>query len=273
MLHALGSSGDRIDLAYASPPYNVAKAYEKKRLSFKAYVAWQREVLTECVAHLAPGGSVIWQVGTWIDPTGGVHPLDIPVFGILEDLGLMPRNRIIWAVGHRLHPTHRLSGRHESLVWFQREGNDGSHPFNIDAIRVPQLYPENRHYKGPNRGQLSCHPLGKNPSDVWLDIPQLNASHVERTDHPCQMPLALAVRAILMTTKPGDLGVHPFAGACTTVVAALMHGRRAAGADLSEEYLGMGALRMAQLRDGSLPYRRAAMPIRSQRSTRGRSVA
>jgi len=259
MVRALATACTPIQLLFGSPPYNVGKSYESP-MPYGDYVAWQREVLTGCVSHLAPGGSVIWQVGMWIDPQGGVHPLDMPIFTILTELGLKPRNRIVWTVGHGLHATHRLSGRHETLVWFQRPSDAGAYPFYLDDVRVPQRYPAKRHYKGPHKGELSCHPLGKNPGDTWDDIPQVKASHVERTGHPAQMPLALAERAILMTTREGDLVVDPFAGACTTVVAARMHNRLAAGADLKDEYLALGARRLEQLRDGTLPHRPAGKP-------------
>lgn len=130
---------------------------------------------------------------------------------------------------------------------------------------MPQPYLNKRAYHGPNRGMLSGNPLGKNPSDVWTDIPQVHSSHPERTGHPAQMPLALAERAILMTTKPGDLVVDPHAGAGTSVVAAVRVGRTAAGADLSAEYLAMGVERLQQLRDGTLKHRPAGEPIRPRR--------
>ena len=70
-----------------------------------------------------------------------------------------------------------------------------------------------------------------------------------------QYLVGLVERAILMATRPGDLVVDVFTGSCTTVVAALLHGRRAAGADLNAPYLAMGQERLRQLAAGSLPRR------------------
>lgn len=253
MVRTVGRGSAPVRLIFSSPPYGIGKAYEE-RMPLRRYLAWQTDVLGTCVQHLAPGGSLVWQVGTWIDrDRHAVHPLDVYLFPVLLDLGLTPRNRIVWASRHGHHATTRLSGRHESLLWFTKEDADGDYHFDVDAVRVPQVHADKRHYKGPKRGELSCNPLGKNPGDVWDDITPVKANHPERTGHPAQMPLALAERVILMTTRPGDVLLDPFVGAGTTVVAAQRLGRQAAGADLNADYLAIGQRRLAQLSSGTLP--------------------
>ncbi len=253
MLRALGQRSTPIQLILASPPYGIGKEYEV-RMALDEYVAWQTDVLRTCVTFLSEGGSIAWQVGNWVDRgRGGVHPLDVYLFPVLKQLGLTPRGRIVWTVDHGHHARYRLSGRYETVLWFTKDRPDGGYLFDLDAVRVPQLHPRKRHFKGPKKGQLSCHPLGKNPGDVWTDICQVKANHRERTKHPAQMPLALAERVIQMTTGIGDLVVDPFAGACTTVVAARRLGRSAAGADLCAAYLAIGEERLAQLTAGTLP--------------------
>ena len=61
-------------------------------------------------------GSVFWQVGSFSD--GGVLiPLDIRFFPIFESLGMLPRNRIVWARQHGLRPEEvLLSIRDDPLV-------------------------------------------------------------------------------------------------------------------------------------------------------------
>ncbi|MBV8488973.1 MAG: site-specific DNA-methyltransferase, partial [Candidatus Eremiobacteraeota bacterium] len=53
---------DSIKLVVTSPPYNIAKAYERKKLTLDAYVEGQSHVLQECVRVLHPEGSICWQV-------------------------------------------------------------------------------------------------------------------------------------------------------------------------------------------------------------------
>jgi adenine-specific DNA-methyltransferase len=126
--------------------------------------------------------------------------------------------------------------------------------FNLDDVRVPQKYPGKRYYKGPNKGQLSGNPLGKNPSDVW-DIPNVKAKHVEKTDHPCQFPVALPQRLIKALTLPNALVLDPFMGSGTTAVAALLEGRRFVGAELLKEYYDISVERIKDAASGKAKVR------------------
>lgn len=253
MVQALGRP---VDLLLSSPPYGIGVREYEDRRPLEEYLEWQRQVLAACIPCVATNGAVIWQVGTWVDHrTGAVFPLDIEFVPMLRELGLTLRARIAWVVGHGLHATRRLSGRYETALWLTKSAARGGYTFDLDPIRVPQRYPGKRHHKGPRRGQLSCNPLGANPSDVW-EIPQVKHNHRERTGgHPCQMPLELASRLVLMASRPGDLVCDPFAGTGTTVVAAAKHGRCAAGADLRREYVEIASERLDQLRSGTLPER------------------
>lgn len=246
-----------VQLVLTSPPYNVGKSYEK-RISLEAYVAGQRAVIKECVRVLQPGGSIAWQVGPHITKQGEILPLDLllhPIFSECPDLRL--RNRIIWHYAHGLHGTRRFSGRHETVLWYTQ---GDKYTFNLDSVRIPQKYPGKRAYKGPRKGEFSGHPLGKNPGDVWV-FPNVKGSHVEKTVHPCQFPIELAERLVLALTGPGDLVVDPYIGVGTTAVAAAMHGRRAAGADLVREYIEIAKDRLRRLGKGTLKFRPKERPV------------
>ncbi|MCL0184432.1 site-specific DNA-methyltransferase, partial [Klebsiella pneumoniae] len=107
--------------------------------------------------------------------------------------------------------------------------------FNLDEVRIPQKYPGKRSYKGPNKGQLSGNPIGKNPSDVW-DIPNVKANHIEKTIHPCQFPVTIPQRLIKALTNKNGLVLDPFMGSGTTEVAALVEGRRFVGSEIQKSY-------------------------------------
>ncbi len=65
--------------------------------------------------------------------------------------------------------------------------------------------------------------------------------------HFAVMPDRLAERCILAGCRPGGLVLDPFAGSCTTGMAALKLGRRFVGIDLSATYLGLALrTRLAQ---------------------------
>ncbi len=237
-------------LIVTSPPYNIGKKYEK-RLVFEHYLEQQEQTLKEAARVLAHDGSLCWQVGNHVSTDGEIFPLDVYIYQICKSLGLKLRNRIIWTFEHGLHCKNRLSGRYETIVWFTK-GN--KYVFNLDPIRVPQKYPGKRAFKGPNKGQYTCNPLGKNPGDVWV-IPNVKHNHVEKTAHPCQFPIELVERLVLALTNPGDLVLDPYLGVGSAACAAVLHQRRAAGADLNVDYLNIASQRVELAVQRRLPRR------------------
>jgi adenine-specific DNA-methyltransferase len=208
-------------LVVTSPPYNIGKAYDD-RLSIADWTSNQAEVIAEAARVTNDNGSLCWQVGNFVGG-GEIIPLDSIIIPLMRDIGLKMQNRIVWSFGHGLHCRHRLSGRHETVVWATKGDN---FTFNLDAIQVPQKYPQKKHYKGPKRAQLSGHPLGKNPGDVW-DIPNIKHNHPEKTLHPCQFPETLIERLVASLTNKCDLVVDPYAGSGTTGAVAQRLDRRA----------------------------------------------
>lgn len=243
-------------LVVTSPPYNIGKKYERKR-SFEDYIEEQATVIEACERILRVGGSICWQVGNHIAGPSEIMPIDIALYPIFAGLGLKMRNRIIWHFEHGLHCTKRFSGRYETIIWFTK-GDD--YHFDLDPVRVPQKYPGKKYYKGPKTGQYSANPLGKNPSDLWI-IPNVKHNHIEKTSHPCQFPVELIERLVLSMTKPGDLVVDPYMGVATAAAAAILHDRRAAGADTEKEFVEIGRDRVMQAAAGVLKTRPRERPV------------
>lgn len=246
---------ESMQLIVTSPPYNIGKEYEKKT-TLDVYIEEQAACIAEAVRLLHPAGSVCWQVGNHVD-NGEVFPLDIILYNLFKNHGLQLRNRIVWAFGHGLHCTKRLSGRHETILWFTKSDQ---YIFNLDPIRVPSKYPNKKHFKGPNKGKLSSNPLGKNPSDVW-DIPNVKSNHVEKTDHPCQFPIGLVERLVLSLTDEGDSVLDPYMGVGSAALAALKHGRSAYGCDFEQRYVDIAWERIHALRAGNLRTRPMYKPV------------
>jgi adenine-specific DNA-methyltransferase len=221
---------ESVDLIVSSPPYNLGKKYEARK-ALEDYLKEQTTVLKECCRILKQTGSIFWQVGAFSEE-GALIPLDIRFFPILESFGLLPRNRIIWVRQHGLHATKKFSARHEAILWFTKSDE---YTFDLDAIRVPQKYQDKKHYRGDRKGELSCHPDGKNPGDIWV-FRNVKHNHEEQTIHPCQFPEDLIGRILLATTKPGDVALDPYMGTGTVAVVAQDHGRHFYGAELDETY-------------------------------------
>ena len=250
-----GMADQEADLVVTSPPYNIGKEYEKK-LDLDRYVSQQAEVIKECIRILKPSGSICWQVGNYVDK-GSIVPLDVLLYPLFAQAGLKMRNRIIWHFEHGLHCSKRFSGRYETIIWFTKSDN---YYFDLDPVRVPQKYPGKKYFKGPKAGQYSCNPLGKNPGDVWI-IPNVKHNHVEKTEHPCQFPVELIERLVLSLAPAEGLVLDPFMGVGTTAVAAMLHGRRSVGAEISKEYIEIARERLILAAQGLLKTRPMGRPV------------
>ena len=244
------------DLIITSPPYCIGKEYEDKNDDLHSFIAQQEKTIEEIYRVLKVGGSVCWQVGYHVTDQE-VIPLDFYVYKVFSECSdrhntpLRLRNRIIWTFGHGLNPSQRFSGRHETILWFTK---GDSYTFNLDSVRVPQKYPGKRAYRGNNKGEFSGNPLGKNPTDVW-DIPNVKANHVEKTEHPCQFPVAIPSRLIRALTPLNGVVLDPYTGSGTTGVAAVLEGRRFIGSEILDKYYEIAKGRIQQAIDGTVRVR------------------
>lgn len=249
---------ESVDLILTSPPYCMNKAYEKREDDIKTFVSTNKEVLSQAVRILKKGGSLCWQTGYHVAHEQ-IVPLDYLIFSIIDEINqglsndqkMILHNRIIWSFGHGLNSEKRFSGRHETVLWFTK---GPKYFFDIDPIRIPQKYPGKKYTKGPRAGQYSGNVHGKNPSDVW-EIPNVKANHVEKTDHPCQFPVALAARLVKSLTKPGDVVLDPFLGSGTSAVASIVNGRKFIGAEIKPDYCDISVKRIKNSEKGTERYR------------------
>jgi len=80
------------------------------------------------------------------------------------------------------------------------------------------------------------HPFGPLVSDTWTDIHRIKHNKY-RDEHPCQLPVHLLERIVLMSTDENDIVLDPFVGTGTSVLAAKRLGRRFIGIDIDEKYV------------------------------------
>lgn len=260
-------------LIVSSPPYNIGKSYERgDKRDINEYREWQEEVASQLVRTLKDDGSICWQVGNHVK-NNEAYPLDYLFYEIFKNLNLKLRNRIIWRFNFGLNSKARLSGRYETVLWFTKSDD---YRFNLDPIRIPQLYPGKRHSakKKDKAGTPSGNPKGKNPSDFWefsaedafmnrpiWEVPNVKANHREATIHPCQFPIELVERCVLAFTREDDSVLDPFVGSGTAMLAALKHDRRAIGIDRDKKFAALAQERIALLAADRLPYREIGQPV------------
>ena len=97
--------------------------------------------------------------------------------------------------------------------------------------------------------------------ELMWDIPNVKSNHPEKTSHPCQYPVELVERCVLALTNEGDRVFDPFAGVGSSMIAALMHKRRAVGSEKEEEYVEMARQRITAYLSGTLKVRPLGRPV------------
>jgi DNA modification methylase len=157
----------------------------------------------------------------------------------LIDDGWILRNSIVWFKKNSVPEStkDRFAKKYENIFMFVKSKK---YHFDLDAVREPHK-PESlervKHGWNGHREPFSalfsmdmkkmCHPLGKNPGDVWA----IN-NQPSKEEHFAMFPEKLAERMILCSTKPGDTVLDTFAGGATTILVAYRLGRKAYGIDL-----------------------------------------
>ncbi len=199
---------------------------------------------------------------------GEVFPLDILYYPIFKKLNLYLRNRIIWHFGHGLHASRRFSGRYgDHLMVHEKQENTCSIWMLFECHRNTRQATLQR----PNVGKPSGNPFGQEPSDIWQivlrdweealwDVPNLKSNHPEKTAHPCQFPIELVERCVLALTNEGDWVLDPYA-ACSSLLASIMHNRRAAGSGKEDEYVQIARERLTDYFNGNLRVRPLGKPV------------
>lgn len=218
------------DLTITSPPYNIGKEYEKP-LSVEEYIDWCSKWIRQ-IHEASSSDSAFWlNLGYFEIPEKG---LCVPIPYLLWDkTPFYLLQEIVWAYGAGVTTKQRLSPRNEKWLFYVK--NPSHYTFNLDDVRDPNVkYPNQK-----KNGKFRCNPLGKNPSDVW-EFPKVTTgqdrSSKERTGHPAQFPLSVIERIVKVSSNIADVVLDPFAGSCSTGIAAIGLGRVFVGFEIRRDY-------------------------------------
>lgn len=228
-----------VDLAFADPPFNIGYGYDiyEDRKSAEDYIEWCRSWGREVVRVLKPDGSF------WL-AIGDEFAAELKVL-FHRDLGLHPRNWVVWHYTFGVNCTKKFSRTHAHLLYFTK--HPSRFTFDADAVRVPSA--RQRKYN-----DARANASGKVPADTWVLDPSDSDRHFDPESdswceprvcgtfreragfHGCQMPERVVARAISACSREGDLVLSPFGGSGTALAVAKKLGRRCVGFELSRTY-------------------------------------
>jgi site-specific DNA-methyltransferase (adenine-specific) len=221
---------------FADPPYRLSTGGVSVRSGRLAPVdkgEWDRSMGFEKdhefnVRWLRAARRVLEPDGTlWVT---GTHHIIFSIGYALQSLGFRIINQIAWQkpdpVPNALHTA--FTHAHETLIWASRI-RGARHTFNYNLMNS----------------------LGFQLTSVWR-IPTVPTKEKLHGYHPTQKPLRLVRRALLASTREGDLVFDPFAGSGTTGVVAKELGCFFVGAELEEEYCELAGRRIEAASRGSV---------------------
>jgi len=226
---------DSVDMCFADPPFNLDKRYNayKDERPDNEYLGWCRQWLSELVRVTKPTGSIfIHNIPRWLTYYAA----------ILNEMAYF-RHWIAWdAMSNPLGKT--LLPAHYGILFYTKSAKG----FKFYEIRAPHKRCRvcGSYLKDYGGKKDQMHPFGALVSDVWTDIHRIR-HNVRRDEHPCQLPIHLLERIVLMSTDPGDLVLDPFLGTGTTAIAAKALGRHYIGIEIDPFYKQIAEAKLAQV--------------------------
>ncbi len=223
------------DMIFADPPYflsnggitcqngrmvKVDKGKWDKSQGFELNHAFNIEWLSRCQKLLKPDGT-IWVSGT-------MHVIYSIGFA-MQQLGFKLLNDIAW---EKPNPPPNLACRYfthstETILWAAKS-TKSRHFFNYEKMKTANE--------------------GKQMKSVWRFSPPNNAEK-RYGKHPTQKPVLLVERCIESSTQSNAFVFDPFAGSCTTGVAAIKTNRRFCGVEAEGEFVELSNQRLQEALD------------------------
>ena len=232
-----------VDVIVTSPPYNLGIAYSVygDRREEADYLAWMVQVGAALRRVLRPDGSFFLNLaGSSTQPW-----LPFELITRLRPLFAL-QNHIAWVksiainddgVGHfKPVPGERFLHRnHEHIFHLTQQGD-----VRLDrlGIGVPFKDKSNIARRG-HLQDLRCR------GDTWFIPYKTVQSRAEKFSHPGTFPLDLPRWCIRLHGKPGAIVLDPFAGAGTTVLAAVAEGCTGIGIEIDPDYVATAEGRLA----------------------------
>jgi len=214
-----------VDMTFADPPFNLKKKYTSYNdsLEFQEYLNWCEQWIFEMARVTKPTGSIfLHNIPKWLT-----------YYATFLNKYASFKHWIAWdaptaPMGKSLQPAH-----YGILFYGKKERGT-----KIYELRHPHKRDRKQGYLLKDYGgkKDKLHPFGPLVSDVWTDIHRIKHNK-KRDPHPCQLPIHLLDRLILLSTDEDDIVLDPFSGTGTTAISAKRLGRKYIGFELDSEYV------------------------------------
>lgn len=216
-----------VDMTFADPPFNLKKKYNHYEDSKEKqdYLNWCNDWMSEMVRVTKPTGAIfVHNIPRWLSYyTEHLNRIAYFRHWISWDAGGAP-------MGKTLLPNHY------GILYYTKSTSYKEFKFYDIRYPHPRCRICHEFLKDYGGKKEQAHHFGPLLSDVWSDIHRIR--HKKRRDeHPCQLPIPLLERLILMTTDEGDVILDPFMGTGTTAVAAKRLGRNYIGIEIDDKYI------------------------------------
>jgi len=214
-----------VDMTFADPPFNLKKGYRtyKDSLALQEYLDWCEKWISEMVRVTKPTGAIfIHNIPKWLTYYASfLNKIADFKHWIAWDAPTAP-------MGKTLQPNHY------GILFYAKDAKQ----LKFYEVRYPHKRDRKTNFLSKDYGgkKAGLHPFGSLVSDVWTDIHRVKHNKY-RDEHPCQLPIHLLERIILMSTDENDIVLDPFNGTGTTAIAAKRLGRRFIGFELDNEYV------------------------------------
>jgi len=224
-----------IDMTFADPPFNLKKKYTSyyDSLEIQEYLAWCEKWIFEMVRVTKPTGSIfLHNIPKWLTYYASyLNKIANFKHWISWDAPTAP-------MGKSLQPAHY------GILFYTKSMKNAK----IYELRHPHKRDRKQGYLWKDYGgkKDGLHPFGPLVSDVWTDIHRIK-HNAKRDHHPCQLPIHLLDRLILMTTDENDLVLDPFSGTGTTAISAKRLGRNYVGFELDTKYAEISRQKLEQV--------------------------
>ena len=235
-----------VALVMTSPPYFAGKQYEEELTadhvpsSYVEFLAMLRDVFSECVRVLEPGGRIAVNVANL-----GRKPyrsLSADVIRILQDdLGLLLRGEVIW---------RKAVGATGSCAWgsYRSPANPVLRDLT-ERVVIASKGRFDRARSAATRAKENLPHVATIATDdflsLTLDVWDIAPESAKRVGHPAPFPVELPEQLIRLYTYEDDLILDPFLGSGSAMVAASRLGRRYIGYDLDPAYVEIARARVA----------------------------